>query len=58
MASKKDIGTNRKIELNKHQQTSIGHSNNTNPKNKHKRKNWKRYCRQINENYEKLGNKL
>ncbi|MHA2351479.1 MAG: hypothetical protein ACXADL_17835 [Candidatus Thorarchaeota archaeon] len=38
MASKKDIGTNRKIELNKHQQTSIGHSANTNPKNKHKRK--------------------
>jgi hypothetical protein len=43
MANKKDIGTNKKVELNKHQQTSIGHSNNTNPKNKHKKKNWKKY---------------
>ncbi len=46
MASKKEIGTNTKIELKKHQQTSIGHSVNTNPKNKHKRKNWKRYIGQ------------
>tara|TARA_R100000781_G_scaffold114825_1_gene87104 strand:- start:575 stop:712 length:138 start_codon:yes stop_codon:yes gene_type:complete len=33
----------KKVVLNKHQQTSIGHSNNTNPKNKHKKKNWKKY---------------
>tara|TARA_R100001015_G_C4579884_1_gene136566 strand:+ start:151 stop:297 length:147 start_codon:yes stop_codon:yes gene_type:complete len=43
MAMKKGIGLKDKIEMTRHMQTSIGHSINTNPKNKHKRKNWKPY---------------
>jgi hypothetical protein len=43
MASKKGIGFKSKIEIKRHMQTSIGHSINTNPKNKHKSRNYKKY---------------
>ena len=43
MAIKKEIGLKSKIEITRHMQTSIGHSINTNPKNKHKRRNYRKY---------------
>ena len=43
MAIKKGIGLKDKIEITRHMKTSIGHSINTNPKNKHKKRDWKPY---------------
>ena len=43
MATRKSIGLKNKIEITRHMQTSIGHSVNTNPKNKNKKRDWKPY---------------
>lgn len=51
MAIKKGIGLKDKIEITRHMQTSIGHSTNTNPKNKHKKRDWKPYRGQGNEEF-------
>jgi hypothetical protein len=43
MSSKKTIGLSTKIDIERHMRTSIGHSTNCKPTNKHKKRNWKRY---------------
>jgi len=43
MAARKIIGLNTYVDKSRHMKTSIGHSTNTSPKNKNKKRNWKQY---------------